>query len=90
MAKAKKKAVKKKAAKKRKAAPKVAVKTKQAAKPAAKKSDVKRKKLINLKVASKDLELLVARAKKFANGNLSAWLRYAGQNHTPVKKIEIL
>jgi hypothetical protein len=42
--------------------------------------------LINLKVLKADMELIVNRAKKYADGNVSMWLRYAGSNHIPKKK----
>lgn len=45
--------------------------------------------LMNLKVSGKDHKLLVARAKKYAGGNLSAWLRYAGSNYVPPKNVVI-
>lgn len=45
--------------------------------------------LINFKITGKDQALLTQRAKKFANGNLSAWLRYAGSHYVPPKKVVI-
>lgn len=41
--------------------------------------------LINLKVSDSDRRALNAAAKKYANGNLSAWLRYAGAAFRPGK-----
>lgn len=76
---AKKKSVKKNKAKSiKKAAPKKqakAVKT--------------TRELINLKVESKDRKAIEARALKFAKGNVSAWLRYAGSKFTPPKNAVI-
>jgi hypothetical protein len=43
-------------------------------------------KLINLKVNKIELKLLVARAKRFAKGNMSLWLRHAGTKYTPKRK----
>jgi hypothetical protein len=42
-------------------------------------------KLMNLKVTRKDRALLTAMAKRYANGNLSAWLRLAGSEFRPSK-----
>jgi hypothetical protein len=39
--------------------------------------------LINLKATERDRALLISRAKRFAKGNLSAWLRHAGIHHKP-------
>lgn len=42
--------------------------------------------LINIKVTLEDRKALAAKAEKFANGNLSLWLRYAGKTCQPLKK----
>lgn len=42
--------------------------------------------LINLKVTSEELKAIRGRAKRFANGNVSRWMRFAGLNHTPRSK----
>lgn len=34
--------------------------------------------LLNIKVSKRDRAALVAAARKYADGNLSAWLRFAG------------
>lgn len=48
-----------------------------------KKSD---KVLINLKTALAEKKSLEANAKKYADGNLSEWLRLAGLNYIPKPK----
>lgn len=60
-------------------------------KKAVKKSKPKSKALplLNLKVSGKDRKVLNAKAKKYAGGNLSAWLRYAGSNYVPPKNVVI-
>ena len=42
--------------------------------------------LINLRVSQKEEAAIQKKADKFANGNYSAWLRYAGANYTPSKE----
>lgn len=42
--------------------------------------------LVNLKVLRVSLKKLNAKAKKYTGGNLSLWLRYAGENHIPKRK----
>lgn len=39
--------------------------------------------LINIKVSEEDRKLLMSQAKRYADGNLSAWLRYAGIHYVP-------
>lgn len=51
----------------------------------AKKSKKPEAKLINLKVSVVQEKILLAKAKKFANGNLSSWLRYAALNYNPAR-----
>lgn len=41
--------------------------------------------LITLKLTPKEKRELLAKAKKYADGNLSLWLRYAGSRHKPTK-----
>lgn len=41
---------------------------------------------VNFKCPLEVKELLQKQADKYANGDLSEWLRYAGLNHTPPKK----
>lgn len=43
-------------------------------------------KLINMKILEKDLKVLIARAKKYTDGNLSLWLRHAGLHYIPKRK----
>jgi len=43
--------------------------------------------LINIKVNGKDRRALLAAAEKYAGGNLSAWLRFAGLHFKPVKTL---
>lgn len=43
-------------------------------------------KLINLKVNKLELALVLAKAEKFADGNLSLWLRHAGTHYVPKRK----
>lgn len=84
--------MKKVQAKKQKKASKKETKKKPAKKVAAPKKalEVREKlQLVNLKVKGKDRKMLVALAKKFANGNLSAWLRYAGLHYKPAKTVAI-
>lgn len=42
-----------------------------------------KEKLLNIKVSPKDKRALEAAARKYAGGNLSAWLRLAGSNYVP-------
>lgn len=42
-------------------------------------------KLLNIKADGKDRKVLQKKADKYANGNLSAWLRYAGSHFIPKK-----
>ena len=51
-----------------------------------KKPDREKPVLVNLKVMKKDLRVIVSRAKKYAGGNLSLWLRHAGANYIPERK----
>ena len=39
--------------------------------------------LINFRAPKEERRVFQANAKKFAKGNMSAWLRYAGANFTP-------
>ena len=43
----------------------------------------KETKAINVKVSREDLRALQENADLYADGNLSAWLRYAGQHYVP-------
>lgn len=43
--------------------------------------------LLNLKVTDKDRRKLNAQAKKYTNGNISAWLRLAGSAFKPAKRL---
>ena len=47
------------------------------------KGEPEKSKIINLKVSTSEHELLKARAFRYANGNLSAWIRYASINLDP-------
>lgn len=92
---------KKKATPKRKVSKKKAPRTAKKAKRVAMKASRKKKDLVlkslkkdaltlmNLKVNEEDRKTLDARAKKFAKGNLSAWLRHAGKYYVP-KKSELI
>lgn len=77
-AKAPKKAPTKKAAVKKPAAPKKSVKAK-AKKPKA--GDEGR--LFNCKIYPEERRTMIAKAKRFAGGNLSAWVRFAACIMTP-------
>lgn len=50
------------------------------------KKEKQKPKQLNLKVSAEVEEALQKQADKYANGNLSEWLRYAGLNHVPPKK----
>lgn len=41
--------------------------------------------LMNFKITTPERRRILAKAKKYAGGNLSGWLRQAGLNHDPVK-----
>ena len=69
----------------KKAKTKKKVVKKKAAKKTLSKDDRELLKIVNLKVSSKDRSGLVKNAKRYAGGNLSAWLRYAGLHFTPAK-----
>lgn len=43
-------------------------------------------KLMNLKASSKDRAAITSLARKYADGNISAWLRTAGMNYVPNKR----
>lgn len=38
---------------------------------------------LNLKVSETEMKRIRAKADKYTDGNISAWLRLAGQNYTP-------
>lgn len=38
---------------------------------------------LNVKLSKKEKKAMEQNAKRFANGNLSLWLRYAGVNYVP-------
>lgn len=40
---------------------------------------------MNLKVTARERDVLELQADKYANGNLSAWLRHAGRHYCPKK-----
>ena len=44
-----------------------------------------KKTLINLKVSPAEMKAIQENATKYAGGNYSAWLRYAGMNFKPSK-----
>jgi len=46
----------------------------------------KKEKLINLKVSESEFEEIKDRADKYADGNVSAWLRVSGKKFTPRKR----
>ncbi len=56
-----------------------------------KKAKAKPRQIMNFKIDSKDRKALSVLAKKFAQGNLSAWLRHAGLRYQPKRgeKIEM-
>jgi len=64
------------------------MKKKAKAEKSVKKSKPKKEKLqvINLKITSADRKAILAMAKRYAKGNLSAWLRAAGLEYIPSKK----
>lgn len=41
--------------------------------------------LLNVKVTIAEKRQILLSAKKFANGNMSAWLRFASMNHKPAR-----
>ena len=45
--------------------------------------------LINLKVTKSEKKILARLAYRFANGNLSLWLRKAGKDYRPIVKKSI-
>ena len=49
---------------------------------------VEKRKLYNFKVLDEELAVIEKKAKKFARGNISAWVRYASMNHVP-KEMEL-
>jgi hypothetical protein len=44
--------------------------------------------MIVMKISAKDLRRIKALAKKYADGNLSAWLRSAGLEYIPTKPLD--
>lgn len=40
----------------------------------------------NTKMSKKERQEVVARAKRFTKGNISAWIRYSSTHHTPPKR----
>jgi len=38
---------------------------------------------VNVKMTSADRKRLTANARRYAKGNLSAWIRHSGQRYTP-------
>jgi hypothetical protein len=48
-----------------------------------KKKAVEKSILVPIKIPPKDLKALKALARKYANGNFSAWLRHAGARYRP-------
>lgn len=55
-------------------------------KAAQKKKSTNVKTPVNIKLSPEEKKILLIKAKKYANGNLSLWLRYAGANCTPPAK----
>ena len=55
-----------------------------------KKKKLEKLKLRNVKLSPRDERLLQAKAKKHADGNLSAWLRHAGMRYTPKKSERVV
>lgn len=43
-------------------------------------------KVRNFKATDADFEAIKSKAKKFADGNISHWIRHASMSHTPLKK----
>lgn len=89
------KTVKKQKAKKAKVRPAKKSAKKKVVKKAAKKAVKKAVKtskarhLVNFKIDNAEQKLLMQRAKKYAKGNLSAWLRHAGSKYVPPKNVVI-
>jgi hypothetical protein len=48
-------------------------------------SQTEKNKVRNFKATDSQMKKIVRNAKKFANGNLSAWLRHAASNYKPKK-----
>lgn len=46
----------------------------------------KKDKLINLKITSAEREAIQKNADRYAGGNISKWLRYAGAHLKPISK----
>jgi hypothetical protein len=70
------------------------IKSKKRARPMKRKTRKPRKPLggltlMNLKVSGKDRRALLAQADKYAKGNLSAWLRFAGTHFRPAKAQQV-
>lgn len=51
-----------------------------------KKPTKEKPKIVTIKIYKYDLSLLKAQAARYADGNLSWWLRYAGLNHVPKRE----
>lgn len=49
---------------------------------------VEKLEVINLKITKRDRKIIEALARKFAKGNLSAWLRCAGLEYIPSKPLD--
>ena len=43
-------------------------------------------KLVNFRATQEDIKIIKKMAKKYAKGNVSAWLRYVAMNYKPTKK----
>lgn len=52
-------------------------------------SDKEKLELLNIKVSAKVKKQLTSKAKKYADGNLSNWLRQAGLKYIPVAKSKV-
>ena len=55
-------------------------------KPVSKSSPKPAHRLVNFRITSREERRMISRnARKFAKGNVSAWLRFAGSNFSPKK-----
>lgn len=79
--------MKKNKAKKKTVKTKKPVKAKRAIKKTAAK--IEPLKMVNVKLSVKDRKALAKRAKQYAQGNISAWLREAGLKHVPKAGLKV-
>lgn len=49
----------------------------------------KKQTIINFRITKEEEQKLLKLAHKYTEGNLSAWIRYAGLHHVPKKKKQV-